>query len=527
MSNNGGSSRDGGGKGSSGSGWLDEALSNSAALNAELVAKKEGRELLGTPSKLLTCPKAKMEAQPGALAKLIEHNGCVGVKDALSPQMCRELLDRINVFNDALKRDVTNGDASFDSRFGGVNCRGLRGGQFGQRQDMFLPATDPVVNKAMKEAVNSLGPLLRPLVGCDARLHELSSLVSDPGAPRQCIHADTIVLPSPQFPDASMEPLYTFFIALQDVEDDMGHTVFLPQTHTSKAHLLWNATQRQKELFLQANEACQSKLKCGDVAIFDSRLLHCGKGNESNKRRVLFYFTVSSQHQWPLPDGLHGSNSVRAEDYQKYTLRDFGLKEDDEIEQTVAETQSRRDVIGTTAALIAGNMFVDASARAEAAAIVSSSTPSSSTVPRPVADLDKVKDAIIDAFQNRKYYVTGDLPESLVAPGAHFIDPTTDVVGWKKYTSTVATLFDGERSTVTMLSDPIVDKNKREIFLEWRLEGYLRLPFGYSPHFKPYNGTTTYTINDDGKITKQFETWDISGAEALLEIVPGIGQFFG
>ena len=42
------------------------------------------------------------------------------------------------------------------------------------------------------------------------------------GSPRQCIHADTIYLPCPQYPDAHMEPLYTFFVALQDVTDEMG-----------------------------------------------------------------------------------------------------------------------------------------------------------------------------------------------------------------------------------------------------------------------------------------------------------------
>ena len=28
-------------------------------------------------------------------------------------------------------------------------------------------------------------------------------------------------MPCPQYPDASMEPIYTIFIALQDVDDDM------------------------------------------------------------------------------------------------------------------------------------------------------------------------------------------------------------------------------------------------------------------------------------------------------------------
>ena len=55
--------------------------------------------------------------------------------------------------------------------------------------------------------------------------------------------ATAVVLPSPQFPNAVMAPLYTFFIALQDVEDNMGHTTFIPRTHTPDAHLLWNLGQ--------------------------------------------------------------------------------------------------------------------------------------------------------------------------------------------------------------------------------------------------------------------------------------------
>ena len=61
----------------------------------------------------------------------------------------------------------------------------------------------------------------------------------------------------------------------------------------------------------------------GDVSIFDSRLLHCGMPNKSSKRRVLFYFSVSKQQRWPLPNGLHGSNSIRVEDRYRYQIKDF------------------------------------------------------------------------------------------------------------------------------------------------------------------------------------------------------------
>lgn len=97
-------------------------------------------------------------------------------------------------------------------------------GRFGQRQDLFLPLSAPIVQQAVGELVTNLRPLLEAACGPEAALHELSCIYAAPGAPRQCVHADTIVLPCPQYPDAHMEPLYTFFVALQDVEDNMGHT---------------------------------------------------------------------------------------------------------------------------------------------------------------------------------------------------------------------------------------------------------------------------------------------------------------
>ena len=108
----------------------------------------------------------------------------------------------------------------------------------------------------------------------------------------------------------------------------MGHTQFLPSTHTPSAHELWNVAGRSpslKEKFIAAQPAVQSGLRRGDIAIFDSRVLHCGCANESDKRRVLFYFTVSRAQRWPLPGGLHGSNSVREEDRWQWRLCDLGL----------------------------------------------------------------------------------------------------------------------------------------------------------------------------------------------------------
>lgn len=105
-----------------------------------------------------------------------------------------------------------------------------------------------------------------------------------------------------------------------------SHQQFLPYTHTPDAHLLWNAAAKSaqlKERFISLQPAMQSALRTGDTAVFDSRLLHLGCANESLKTRVLFYVTLSRDRQWPLPNGLHGSNSIRAEDLRRWTLPDL------------------------------------------------------------------------------------------------------------------------------------------------------------------------------------------------------------
>ncbi|KAJ1495187.1 hypothetical protein T484DRAFT_1608209 [Baffinella frigidus] len=158
---------------------------------------------------------------------MLEENGCLSLQHVLSQDTCDALLAHINADSDRAKAAVLAGQLDFDLKFGGVNCRGK--GVFGLRQDQWLPC-EGIVAAAAREAMTNMAPLLERTVTTDGTMHELSSLVADPGAPRQNMHVDTIVLPCPQFPEASMEPLYTFFIALQDVEDNMVSPPPLPSS---------------------------------------------------------------------------------------------------------------------------------------------------------------------------------------------------------------------------------------------------------------------------------------------------------
>ena len=121
----------------------------------------------------------------------------------------------------------------------------------------------------------------------DALLYELSALVSDPGAQSQSIHPDT------EF--ETVCPLYTIFVALQDVTEDMGGTIFMPGTNTMAHHAVHKARVTEND-FLVSEEYRRSVLKKGDCVIFDSRTLHCGPANTGAGRRTMLYFTVRNPH---------------------------------------------------------------------------------------------------------------------------------------------------------------------------------------------------------------------------------------
>jgi hypothetical protein len=146
----------------------------------------------------------------------------------------------------------------------------------------------PSVVAALREALQ--GPyqaVCEEVLGADAVLFECAALVSDPHAPRQPLHPDTAYQPG------AGPAVLTLFIALQDIDERMGPTVFLPATHCRESHAAFNAPPETgaKQALLSSAPRRLATLGRGDAMLFDSRLLHCGSANESDARRVLFYFS--------------------------------------------------------------------------------------------------------------------------------------------------------------------------------------------------------------------------------------------
>jgi ectoine hydroxylase-related dioxygenase (phytanoyl-CoA dioxygenase family) len=126
-----------------------------------------------------------------------------------------------------------------------------------------------------------------------AVLYELSCLISDPGSQRQVMHPDNPYLPGRDDPT-----LLTCFFALQDVDTTMGPTVYLPRTHTEKAHAAFldesiaaDETESPKDQLLRGSKSVLGTLTKGSCSIYDSRVLHCGSANRSLESRAIFYFS--------------------------------------------------------------------------------------------------------------------------------------------------------------------------------------------------------------------------------------------
>ena len=230
--------------------------------------------------------KQAVAADPRPTVSELGGRGLSRVDGCLSGGVVAELLSHVNsVLADACSREKEPG--SRRHALAEVLCPT-------QRWDLKLALAPPVV-AALREALGPLALVCEAVLGPGAVLHECAALVADPDAPRQPMHPDS--------PSTSAPAMVTVFIALQDVHATMGPTVWLPHTHTADAHAAFNAPPASgaKRALLASSPRQLGVVGRGDAVLFDSRLLHCGTANESDARRVIFYFSFrAAAAQVPL-----------------------------------------------------------------------------------------------------------------------------------------------------------------------------------------------------------------------------------
>ena len=159
---------------------------------------------------------------------------------------------------------------------------------------------DDVVSEATTTLLRGqLADALDALVGPDAPLWECAALVSEAGAPAQTVHGDT-------FWDS--EPcLFTAFVALQDINVELGPTLFFPGSHLSAT--AQDDLEDDGPSALDGFDAEVGVMRAGACTLYDGRLLHAGQPN-SQGTRVLFYVSFKA----PGADGGLGNEAAHSID---------------------------------------------------------------------------------------------------------------------------------------------------------------------------------------------------------------------
>jgi len=228
-----------------------------------------------------------------SLVSEMESNGVSRIDSLLTESQTKEILAFINAELSLSIKAV--GDLSLENDY--FSLSKAQSNRWDLKLPMAIVADSGVLGRTMNILCKEgtlLGDTLQSIVGKQGRIHELAAFVTVSGATRQIIHTDSswTALPS----------LFTCTISLQDIDVDMGPTVFIPGSHTEDAHLV-----RMEEFMMEDIDSKDSSLldlphelsmlRAGDAALYDSRILHCGGANRSvpNEARVLLYFSVATE----------------------------------------------------------------------------------------------------------------------------------------------------------------------------------------------------------------------------------------
>lgn len=251
-------------------------------------------------------------------------DGCCIVEGAIPVSHCEVLTDFVDAELFEARRHVA--ESGFDEAkytgevFGKLRCRE-------QRWDLKLPLQGPVM-AAMSCVGQSLGSFLVELVGEDAMLTELSSIVSDPGAQQQPLHADTMLL---------HPGMMSILIALQPITPAMGPTVICPRTVGFAGSGLLQKLKPEgadettavisgyQDHVIDALGGVHVSCEAGTAVLYDSRLIHCGGANllgcEGGARRRLLVATFVDLRRRSTPRG--SACTIRKELRGRIRLRTF------------------------------------------------------------------------------------------------------------------------------------------------------------------------------------------------------------
>ncbi|KAJ1701040.1 hypothetical protein LUZ63_000819 [Rhynchospora breviuscula] len=136
----------------------------------------------------------------------------------------------------------------------------------------------------------------------------------------------------------------------------------------------------------------------------------------------------------------------------------------------------------------------------------------------PISCVEDVLEVIQDDYQ-RAYFLTGKFTLDIYAEDCLFEDPTIKFRGRERYGQNLDLLvpfFDNPSLELEEIQKDLCVETG-SILASWKLRTYLKLPWRPLISIK---GKTTYNLDQDYKIKRHSESWNISAIEA-------IGQIFG
>jgi len=167
-------------------------------------------------------------------------------------------------------------------------------------------------NHPVADALNELfgeNGVLRGLydviAGDNGFMYDLGCMTTQPGSPRQTIHTD--------FPWQPQPPIYSVYVALQDVTAEMGPTVFFPRTNNPTDYGEWKKPVTFDD-YLRGKTPKFALLKKGDLIVYDPLVLHCGAANILETGAVRSLFNVGFRN--PKVQGDFGYGGSMRPGYQ-------------------------------------------------------------------------------------------------------------------------------------------------------------------------------------------------------------------
>ncbi|KAF9621271.1 hypothetical protein IFM89_018488 [Coptis chinensis] len=133
-----------------------------------------------------------------------------------------------------------------------------------------------------------------------------------------------------------------------------------------------------------------------------------------------------------------------------------------------------------------------------------------------VSGVDDIVDILQSDYENA-YFLTGNFTSAIYAEDCSFEDPTIKFRGKGLYARNLKLLvpFFDCPSLILQQIEKAVNSEANYVLATWKLRTYLNIPW------KPLisiEGSTVYDLDDDFKIIRHAESWNVSALQAIGQI---------